>query len=125
MKPIHAKPGLYAMYYEHLKLIAKEYGYALLIHGSLNRDLDLVAIPWIDEPRSEEEMIRDFEEYLTGKNVLNSEKKTPFRILAGNRKNYTISLNRGDRDGEWIRFADEEYYLDISVVQLTPPKQGR
>jgi hypothetical protein len=117
MKPIHAKPGLYAMFYEHLKLIAKEYGYCLLIHGSLSRDLDLVAVPWVDEPRSEEKMILEFHEYLTGQRLVNNEGKPESSILPGGRRNYTISLNRGDRDGEWVRFADQEYYLDISVVQ--------
>jgi hypothetical protein len=28
---------------------AKAKGYALAVHGSLTRDLDLVAIPWVDE----------------------------------------------------------------------------
>jgi len=123
MKPIHAKPGLYTMFYEQLKLIAREYGYALLVHGSLNRDLDLVAVPWVDKPRSEEKMIQEFEMYLTGRKVVTPKKKTPYSVLSGGRKNYTISLNRGDRNGEWVRFADEQYYLDISVVQLTPAKK--
>ena len=117
-KPIHAKAGLYAMFYEQLKLIAKEYGYALLIHGSMNRDLDLVAVPWIDNPKPEENMIQEFEIYLRGIKTLTPEHKTPFTILPGNRKNYVISLNRGNRNGEWVRFADEQYYLDISVVQI-------
>lgn len=29
-----------------MRLSAKEAGYALTIHGSLNRDIDLVAVPW-------------------------------------------------------------------------------
>lgn len=28
---------------------AKSHGYALAVHGSLNRDLDLIAAPWVDE----------------------------------------------------------------------------
>jgi hypothetical protein len=57
MKPTHAKPSLYAYYFMALKDIAKEYGYNLVVHGSLNRDLDLIAIPWVDDPGSEVEMI--------------------------------------------------------------------
>ena len=45
-KPKHIKPGLYAIYFENLKDIACEYGFNLVVHGSLNRDLDLIAIPW-------------------------------------------------------------------------------
>jgi len=120
-KIISIKPGLYCLFYEHLKLIAKEYGYNLLVNGSMNRDLDLVAVPWIDKPRPEQEMIRDFYEYLTGMVSERPDKSIPFTILPGNRHGYVIDLNRGDKRGEWVRFADEEYYLDISVIQIIKP----
>jgi len=29
--------------------VAKDHGYALCVHGSLHRDMDLVACPWIKE----------------------------------------------------------------------------
>ena len=69
-KPIALKPGLYAIFYEHLKQIAEYYGYNLFVHGSMNRDLDLIAIPWVDNPRPEQDMIKDFQEYLTGCTLL-------------------------------------------------------
>jgi len=36
---------------------AREVGYALAVHGSLGRDLDLVAVPWTDEAVSAEQLI--------------------------------------------------------------------
>ena len=117
-KPIKAKPGLYAMYYLHLKQIAEHYGYNLVIHGSLDRDLDLVAIPWVDNPRPEQDMIKDFQMHLTGRNVLRPSGNVQFTVLPGNRHSYVINLNRGDKKGEWVRFEDEQYYIDISVTQL-------
>jgi len=117
-KPKHIKPGLYAMYYEQLKDIAEHYGYNLVVHGSMNRDLDLIAIPWVDNPKPEQKMIKDFQMYLKGTNTVNPEGDVPYTILPGNRHSYTISLNRGDRHGEWVRFHDREFYLDISVTQL-------
>lgn len=47
MKP----PSLAAVYiglYPMLAEVAREHGYALAVHGTLARDLDLVAVPWID-----------------------------------------------------------------------------
>jgi len=117
-KPINVKPGLYCIFYEQLKLIAKEYGYNLLINGSINRDLDLVAVPWVDNPKDEQLMIIEFQKYLTGKVIKNDKGVIPYSLLPGNRHAYTIDLNRGDRHGEWIRFEDREYYLDISVVTI-------
>lgn len=35
--------------YPYLCKIARKHGYALALHGSLVRDLDLVAIPWTDK----------------------------------------------------------------------------
>lgn len=29
-----------------MRRVAKDFGYAITVHGSLNRDIDLVAIPW-------------------------------------------------------------------------------
>ncbi len=34
---------------EPLRAAAKEHGYALAVHGSLARDIDLIAAPWVPE----------------------------------------------------------------------------
>lgn len=49
---------VYAQLYQYLCAEAKGSGYALAIHGSLNRDLDLVAIPWTDEAEDSESLIK-------------------------------------------------------------------
>lgn len=35
----------------------REVGYAIAVHGSLARDLDIVAIPWTDEAESAERLV--------------------------------------------------------------------
>ncbi len=117
-KPIQVKPGLYTIFYEHLKQIAQEYGYNLVVHGSLHRDLDLIAIPWIDTPRPEQDMIKDFQVYLTGMTEVIPNGQIHYTTLPGGRHAYVICLNRGNKHGEWVRFEDKEYYLDISVTPL-------
>lgn len=39
----------YACLYHGLCDIARKHGYALCIHGSVTRDLDIVAVPWTNE----------------------------------------------------------------------------
>lgn len=39
----------YAAMFVPLTNIARKHGYALAVHGSLQSDMDLVAIPWTDE----------------------------------------------------------------------------
>ena len=116
-KPIHVKPAMYTLFFYDLKEIAKQYGYNLVLHGSLNRDLDLIAIPWSDDMRSEQDMIMEFQSYLTGHIIVMPQGGVHYTILPGGRHSYIIDLNRGNRKGEWFRYDDEQYYLDISVIQ--------
>lgn len=40
---------IYAQLLPRIRARAKEMGYALAIHGSMNRDLDILAVPWVEE----------------------------------------------------------------------------
>lgn len=110
-KPIYAKPSLYAYYFLELKEIAIKYGYNLVLHGSLNRDLDLIAIPWQKEIKPHEDMIQEFAEYLGGYILIqDGEISAPFyhgRII------YVINIRRGEKSND---YQDPQYYLDISVT---------
>lgn len=50
-------PVIYAAMLPGLVKAAREQGYALAVHGSLKRDLDLVAIPWTEEAGTARELI--------------------------------------------------------------------
>ena len=115
-KPLKAKPVFYACCYEPLKSIAKDMGYNLLINGSLNRDMDLVAVPWIEDPKSHYDLLQAFCEYL-GVPFLTDQKEQPchFSMLPGGRSSYVINLNRG---AKWNQYEDGQWYLDISITPL-------
>lgn len=60
----HYFPGLSKRCREYLDRIwepittaAREHGYTIGLHGSLNRDIDLVAAPWTDQAWSAEKMV--------------------------------------------------------------------
>lgn len=130
-KPIKAKPAFYTQCYIQLQKISKDLGYNLLIHGSMDRDMDLVAVPWINEPKSHLELLQAFNNFLNGveggalvndqfftyeqqeENIL--EKYYMFSMLPGGRSSYVINLNRGGRFNGYI---DEQYYLDVSITPL-------
>lgn len=126
MKPTHAKPSLYAYYFEILKEIAKEYGYNLVIHGSLNRDLDLIAIPWQEEIKPFLPMIEKFALVLGGAIIPESdEKRDEFAKKYHGRRNYIININRnlimkynGFGQTEIKQFADPQFYIDISITPI-------
>jgi len=37
---------------------ARKYGYAVGVHGSLKRDLDLIVVPWVSKTKSVKKMIK-------------------------------------------------------------------
>jgi hypothetical protein len=123
-KPIHAKPSLYAHYFVQLKEVALKYGYNLVLHGSLNRDLDLIAIPWQEEVRSHEEMIEEFVEAIGGdlmfangvpRMFAKDKDWEKYKVTHHGRMQYVINLNRECKmiNDVW---TDPMYYIDISVI---------
>jgi len=111
--------------FEPLKGIALKYGYNLVLHGSLNRDMDLIAIPWADEVGSVPDMIREFCEYIGGEiHQFNHKPDGSFEEFTGKphgRVCYVIDIYRGgyfEGDGleKLTYFKDPQTYIDISVM---------
>jgi len=48
--PYFADPD-YASFLSKARIIARQDGYALAVHGSAQRDLDVIAVPWVADPR--------------------------------------------------------------------------
>ena len=126
-KPIHAKPSLYAFYFEVIKEIGLKYGYNIVLHGSMNRDLDLIAIPWQKEIGCKDEMI-DLIALTIGGHVLmqNRTFENPdgirFDTIHHGRMQYIININRDFKMkfcglvSEIEEYADTQYYIDISII---------
>lgn len=58
--PSPARAAAYVALYPMLHAIAKRHGYALTVHGSLHRDFDLVAIPWVEGASEPLKLIQAF-----------------------------------------------------------------
>jgi hypothetical protein len=117
MKPVHAKPSLYAHYFMIMKEIGLKYGYNIVVHGSMNRDLDIIAIPWIKDIGNHVDMIEEFRKEMKG--VYNADNG---KVTHHGRMQYVINLNRGgyqfenDNHEEFTYTPDPQYYIDISVM---------
>lgn len=48
----------YARFLSKARCTAKMDGYALAIHGSFTRDLDVIAVPWVEKPKAAEAFVR-------------------------------------------------------------------
>jgi hypothetical protein len=115
-KPIHVKPSLYALFFHDLKEIALEYGYNLVLHGSLNRDFDLIAIAWQQEVKDHSDMIKAFAELIDGRIMLQGYGGRFYECTPAyhGRLHYIINLWRGGTRKK--PSEDQQYYLDISVI---------
>lgn len=49
-KPPPGYAPVYCAMYPELAKVARAHGYALAVHGSMQRDMDLICVPWIAEP---------------------------------------------------------------------------
>lgn len=82
-----------------------KYGYALALHGSLQRDMDLIAVPWIDKPKDEFEMIKEMQNAITGDERIEEVNLPQINEKPHGRKCYIIPVGMGG-------------YLDISVMPI-------
>lgn len=127
-KPPKFKPALYAYIYQELQAVVYKMGYNLVIHGSLNRDCDMILIPWAEKVGGELTTLKLMAETIGGDLMKHTnDPKNPYRsYLYQGRKSYVINLRRGETiKGVWV---DHQYYLDISVTPRgknpQPTKQG-
>ena len=95
----------YVMAYTGLERIAWRHGYALALHGSMARDLDLVAIPWTEDADSPEKLIKAFARFIITKAKVGMRPPKPTNKPHG-RLAYICPIGH---DG---------HYLDVSVMPL-------
>ena len=60
--------------------VARQHGYSIGLHGSMKRDCDLIAAPWVDNPARPEELVKALCEALNASQVGEVEAKPVGRI---------------------------------------------
>lgn len=95
----------YVMAYTKLDRIAWRHGYALALHGSMARDLDLVAIPWTDDADNPEKLIAAFCRFIVSNGNIELKPKAiqPTQKPHG-RLAYVLPIGHGG------------HYLDLSIM---------
>lgn len=83
---------------------ARQVGYAVGLHGSMKRDCDLIAVPWIADPKSPEELIDAICDALKAREVGPREPKPDGRLAVN------IQV-----DG-WVKLIDLSIVLPASAL---------
>lgn len=89
LKPNYAPVYAAAMYPDLAKIFQK-HGYALAVHGSLARDFDLIAIPWVENPSKRKDVIAEMVKTFAVKQIGEPTGKPPARLA------YTFSVAFGE-----------------------------
>ncbi len=107
MKVANLKPALYAFRLADIQRIAGNLGYAIAVHGSMQRDFDVIAVPWINDCASPEDLVGDLCAGL------------PVQMLDGDpvrkphgRLSFTLLMHG-------------ELFVDLAVIQPLPEQDSR
>lgn len=105
MKDANYAP-VYCALYPELCTVARKHGYALAIHGTLSRDMDLICIPWVESPSNPQAVVDE----LVATFALRQIGAEPTLTLH-NRLIYTISVSFG------------ECFIDLSFMPILKTKE--
>jgi hypothetical protein len=56
----------YARAFTKMRCTAWSHGYALMVHGTATRDLDVLAVPWVEKPSEPDRLFADVQSALKG-----------------------------------------------------------
>lgn len=94
---------MYCALYTKLAEIARKHGYAMAVHGTLARDMDLMCIPWTEAPSEPKDVVQEITKTFYIRTI--GEPDTTHH----GRERWTVSVGFG------------ECFLDISFMpRLTP-----
>lgn len=119
-KPTEPRAAAFAWMVPHIATIARQHGYAIGLHGSMARDLDLIAVPWTEAAAPAEVLVEAIRDCVDG-----SIRNDP--PIEGNRYDQTTE-NPGDKPHgrrAWtIHFSGRRFYIDLSVMpRIVRPRQ--
>ena len=95
----------YTIFWESFRKAALERGWTLALHGSMASDMDIIAVPWVDDACPASELVSALSDCLGETMWKDHHFRDPTPKSHG-RVVYTLSI-----------FSD--YYIDLSVI---PPK---
>lgn len=106
IEPKDSKATFYCVLYPSFRKAAIECGYSLAIHGSMARDMDLIAVAWTEDAKPIEDLVKAINDAIGGtvweQHNLTSRKEMPHGRIC-----YTLSIM-----GDW--------FIDLSII---PPKK--
>lgn len=90
VKPAASYAPMYCALYPELAALVRKHGYALAVHGSLQRDMDLICVPWVAAPSEPADVVAAITEQFAIRHIGEPE------IKEHGREAWTISVGFGE-----------------------------
>ena len=103
-KPLaNLMPALYSFRLEDIQRVGQQHGYAIAVHGSMQRDLDMVAFPWRAIVSYADELVAALCEALPAETLPDDPEiklhgRLAYTLLMGGNLFMDLSVIPGDRD---------------------------
>lgn len=101
---VEGRPVVYSILFNPMKKAALELGWMLTVHGSMHSDLDLIAIPWTDDAKPHQELVKALSDCL-GPTIWKDYHFKEHIEKPHGRIVYTLSI-----------FTD--WYIDLSIIPI-------
>lgn len=109
----------YAVLFTKLDKIVARFGWAIALHGTMIRDLDLVLIPWTEDADHEDKVIDAIRIFVDGQHVTKVRKKNLEEMNSSQKdglEHFAITQKPHGRRAISIHIGVSNYYLDISIM---------
>lgn len=100
----------YAGWVDPIKETGWRCGYNMLVHGSLKRDLDVLAVPWIEDATSDAVLAEEIRKLFNGRIA-----PAPYNPKMKPHGRITWSIHFGPIEGD---FTYVHAYVDLGVMTL-------
>jgi len=104
----------YAFLYPILCEAARAKGYALGMHGTLQRDLDVIAVPWTEDAASTDDLVAAIKQACDG--FIFGAPEDPNDVGAP----YVSPAHRPHGRLAWSIYITDRVYVDLSVMPRLP-----
>ena len=111
------RPAAYVALVPAIAKIARQFGYAAAIHGSMASDLDIVLVPWVEDAAPANDVVEAIRLFVGGRKRKCDVQ--PFEKPLG-RLSWTFYFTENGVNG----YGTTEPYLDISVTPRGCHRRG-
>jgi len=120
-------PPYYSIIYSQLDRVVQRFGWALTLHGSMSRDMDVVLIPWTEDAEHEDKVVDAIRIFVEGKYLTGRRKRNEQKAGASSQDgmaHFSVSEKPHGRRAISLFIGVSTYYLDISIMPRQHKAEG-